>query len=128
MAAAEENAHLAQVAHGDERGTADRITDLQTRLTTQAELIESLEQEVAQLRRRLVSGAGSDSADLETELTEKEQTIQRLAATVRAHEATISGLQNQVSGWQRKYEFLATPANPHDHGIPKKAAGGPSEQ
>jgi chromosome segregation ATPase len=127
LAAAEENAHHARAAHSDEQGTAARVTDLQARLATQAELIESLEQEVVQLRRQLGSGAGADSADLETELAEKEQTIQRLAAAVKAREATISDLQNQVSGWQRKYEFLATPENPHDLGIPKKAAGGPSE-
>ncbi len=75
--------------------------------------IDALEREVAQLREALArqssgSGAGADSAELESKLREREQTLTRLMGTIKEHEATIKKLTESAESWKRKYQFLSS--------------------
>ena len=75
--------------------------------------IDALEREVAQLREALArqssgSGAGADSAELESKLRDREQTLTRLMGTIKEHEATIKKLTESAESWKRKYQFLSS--------------------
>ena len=75
--------------------------------------IDALEREVAQLREALArqssgSGAGADSAELESKLRDREQTLTRLMGTIKEHEATIKKLTESTESWKRKYQFLSS--------------------
>jgi chromosome segregation ATPase len=75
--------------------------------------IDALEREVAQLREALArqssgSGAGADSAELESKLRDREQTLTRLMGTIKEHEVTIKKLTESAESWKRKYQFLSS--------------------
>ena len=75
--------------------------------------IDALEREVAQLREALSrqssgSGTGADSAELESKLRDREQTLTRLMGTIKEHEATIKKLTDSAESWKRKYQFLSS--------------------
>jgi chromosome segregation ATPase len=74
---------------------------------------DALEREVAQLRETLSrqssgSGAGAPSAELESKLRDREQSVTRLMGTIKEHEATIKKLTDSSESWKRKYQFLAS--------------------
>jgi chromosome segregation ATPase len=75
--------------------------------------IDALEREIAQLREALArqssgSGAGASSAELESKLRDREQSVTRLMGTIKEHEATIKKLNDSAESWKRKYQFLAS--------------------
>jgi chromosome segregation ATPase len=77
--------------------------------------IDALEREIATLREALADRAGAPSAggietssDLELQLKEREQSVTRLMATIKEHEATIRKLTESTESWKRRYQFLAT--------------------
>ena len=75
--------------------------------------IDALEREIAQLREALArqssgSGAGASSAELESKLRDREQSVTRLMGTIKEHEATIKKLNESAESWKRKYQFLAS--------------------
>ena len=53
-------------------------------------------------------GAGASTAELETKLREREQSVTRLMSTIKEHEATITKLGDTAESWKRKYQFLAS--------------------
>ena len=50
----------------------------------------------------------ADSAELESKLRDREQTLTRLMGTIKEHEATIKKLTESAESWKRKYQFLSS--------------------
>jgi predicted RNase H-like nuclease (RuvC/YqgF family) len=74
--------------------------------------MDAMEREIAQLRETLsrqgAGSAGGDTAELETKLRERENSVTRLMGTIKEHEATIKKLSESADSWKRKYQFLAS--------------------
>jgi len=95
------------------RGSESETVRLKAMTEKDRGSIDALEREVVQLRETLArqssgSGAGASSAELESKLRDREQSVTRLMGTIKEHEATIKKLNESVESWKRKYQFLAS--------------------
>ena len=98
---------------GKLRGSESETVRLKALTEKDRTSIEALERELTQLREALArqssgSGAGASSAELETKLRDREQSVTRLMGTIKEHEATIKKLNDSAESWKRKYQFLAS--------------------
>src|SRR4029077_9268082 len=95
------------------RGSESETMRLKAATEKDRSEIDALEREVAQLREGLSrqsagSGAGASSAELESKLRDREQSLTRLMGTIKEHEAAIKKLTESAESWKRKYQFLAS--------------------
>jgi exonuclease SbcC len=95
------------------RGSESETMRLKAMTEKDRSSIDALEREVAQLREALArhsadGGAGASSAELESKLRDREQSVTRLMGTIKEHEATIKKLNESAESWKRKYQFLAS--------------------
>jgi chromosome segregation ATPase len=95
------------------RGSESETMRLKAMTEKDRSEIDALEREVAQLREALSrqaagSGAGAPSAELESKLRDREQSVTRLMGTIKEHEAAIKKLTESAESWKRKYQFLAS--------------------
>jgi chromosome segregation ATPase len=109
----QEDADDQQRKLGKLRGSESETMRLKAMTEKDRSEIDTLQREIAQLREALArqsaaaAASGSDHPELAAMLKEREQTVTRLMATVKEHEATIKKLNESAEGWKRKYQFLA---------------------
>jgi chromosome segregation ATPase len=100
---------------GKLRGSESETVRLKALTEKDRSEIDTLQREVVQLRETLArqaseAAASVRSAELEARLKEREQSVTRLMATIKEHEATIKRLTESSESWKRKYQFLASDA------------------
>jgi chromosome segregation ATPase len=104
---------------GKLRGTESETVRLKALTEKDRSEIDALQREVVQLRERLArqseAAASNNSAELETRLKEREQSVTRLMGTIKEHEAAIKKLTESSESWKRKYQFLASDSPPEPY-------------